>query len=65
MVTGAWLVSLEFEAAMLKPVAVLRRYEDRDVKAEPRRFGLWDGFGVSESFFETLPEHELDGFLGK
>ena len=47
-----------------KPVAELRRIEKSEPQA-PRRFGLWDGFGVSESFFEPLPEDLLKAFYGE
>jgi prevent-host-death family protein len=48
-----------------KPIAELRRIEEAKPTQEPRRFGLWDGFGVSESFFEPLPEELLKAFYGE
>jgi prevent-host-death family protein len=48
-----------------KPIAELRRIEAREPAPEPRRFGLWDGFGVSESFFEPLPDDLLKAFNGE
>ena len=48
-----------------KPIAELRRIEESKPALEPRRFGLWDGFGVSESFFEPLPEEILKAFNGE
>jgi antitoxin (DNA-binding transcriptional repressor) of toxin-antitoxin stability system len=47
-----------------KPIAELRRVE-REPPKEARRFGLWDGFGVSESFFEPLPEELMKAFYGE
>ncbi len=29
------------------------------------RFGLWEGFGVSDSFFEPLPDALLQAFNGE
>ena len=48
-----------------KPIAEVRRIEEREPPQEPRRFGLWDGFGVSESFFEPLPADILKAFNGE
>jgi antitoxin (DNA-binding transcriptional repressor) of toxin-antitoxin stability system len=47
-----------------KPIAELRKIGEPEAK-EPRRFGLWDGFGVSESFFEPLPDDILKAFNGE
>ena len=43
-----------------KPIAEIRAIE----KAEERRprFGLYDGFGVSPSFFDPLPDDLLEAF---
>jgi antitoxin (DNA-binding transcriptional repressor) of toxin-antitoxin stability system len=49
-----------------KPIAEIRR-----IAAEPAahakvpEFGHWDGFGVSESFFEPLDEETLAAFNGQ
>jgi prevent-host-death family protein len=48
-----------------KPIAELRRLEERPAVRGPREFGLWDGFGVSESFFEPLPEDVIKAFYGE
>jgi antitoxin Phd_YefM of type II toxin-antitoxin system len=48
-----------------KPIAELRRLEVSEPSKEPRRFGLWDGFGISESFFEPLPEELIKAFYGE
>ena len=47
-----------------KPIAELRRLEPREPK-EPRKFGFYEGFGVSESFFEPLPDDLLKAFNGE
>ena len=48
-----------------KPIAELRRLKESELPKEPRRFGLWDGFGVSESFFEPLPDDLMKGLYGE
>jgi hypothetical protein len=48
-----------------KPIAALRRLEVSEPPREPRRFGLWDSFGVSESFFEPLPEELVKAFCSE
>jgi len=48
-----------------KPIAELRRVTDSELPKEPRTFGQWDGFGVSESFFEPLPEDVIKSFYGE
>ena len=54
-----------------KPIAELRALPDEESDAEkPKvrktpRFGLWDGFGVSESFFDPLPDDILKAFNGE
>jgi len=45
-----------------KPVAEIRCIETAD-QGTPE-FGMYDGFGVSESFFEPLPDDILRGFEG-
>lgn len=47
-----------------KPIAELRKLAESEPK-EPRRFGLWDDFGVSESFFEPLPDDLIKAFYGE
>lgn len=48
-----------------KPVAELKAIpKEPGVKALPR-FGLWEGFGVSGSFFEPLPDEMLKAFNGE
>lgn len=50
-----------------KPVAELRAIpkENDGVSAKGLpRFGLWSGFGVSEGFFEPLPDDMLKAFDG-
>lgn len=47
-----------------KPIAELRKVETPEPR-EPRRFGLWDGFGVSETFFEPLPDDLLKALTGE
>lgn len=48
-----------------KPIAELRAISTESKEQKVRRFGLWDGFGVSESFFEPLPDDILKGFNGE
>ncbi len=51
-----------------KPIAELRKIEEDPEKSKKKRvpeFGLWDGFGVSESFFEPLDEETMKGFYGE
>jgi antitoxin (DNA-binding transcriptional repressor) of toxin-antitoxin stability system len=48
-----------------KPIAELRRLDVSEPAKEPRTFGLWDGFGVSESFFEPLPDELIKAFYGE
>ena len=45
-----------------KPVAEIRSLESPDL-GEPE-FGIYDGFGVSESFFEPLPGELINAFGG-
>jgi prevent-host-death family protein len=45
-----------------KPVAEIRSIGTAD-KGAPE-FGIYDGFGVSESFFEPLPDDVLSAFAG-
>jgi prevent-host-death family protein len=45
-----------------KPVAEIRAISSEQPKSP--RFGLWEGFGVSESFFEPLPDDILKPFNG-
>lgn len=47
-----------------KPVAELRPISEQNEKPKPR-FGLWDGFGVADSFFEPLPEDLEKAFNGE
>ena len=47
-----------------KPVAELSRIRGMETK-KPRKFGLWAGFGVSEAFFEPLPDELLKAFDGE
>ena len=47
-----------------KPIAELRAIQKVEVK-EPRKFGLWNDFGVSEGFFEPLSEDMLKAFNGE
>ena len=44
-----------------KPIAELRAVGEIET-AEPRKFGLWEGFGVSDGFFEPLPDELLAAF---
>jgi prevent-host-death family protein len=48
-----------------KPVAELRPIPARSTSPGTPCFGLWDGFGVPESFFEPLPEDFVNAFSGK
>ena len=48
-----------------KPIAELRAIPSETQKPGVRRFGLWDGFGVSESFFDPLPDDLLKAFNGE
>ena len=49
-----------------KPIAELRAIpSEQPEEPKTRRFGLWDGFGVSESFFEPLDEETLKAFYGE
>ena len=45
-----------------KPIAELRAIAAEPEQRKEPRFGLWDGFGVSESFFEPLPDDILKAF---
>jgi len=47
-----------------KPIAELKKIVEQPVPKKPRRFGLWDGFGASESFFEPLPDDLIKAFYG-
>jgi prevent-host-death family protein len=48
-----------------RPIAELRAISQETVKPRVPRFGLWEGFGVSESFFEPLPDDVLKAFNGE
>ena len=48
-----------------KPIAELRAIPKEDEQRKAPRFGLWEGFGVSESFFEPLPDDLLKAFNGE
>ena len=49
-----------------KPIAELRAIsKEPAANKQIPRFGLWEGFGVSESFFEPLPEDVLKAFNGE
>jgi prevent-host-death family protein len=48
-----------------KPIAELRAVAEETLNPRRPRFGLWDGFGVSESFFDPLPDDILKGFNGE
>ena len=48
-----------------KPIAELRAIPTEPEPRKAPRFGLWDGFGVSESFFEPLPDDILKAFYGE
>ena len=45
-----------------KPIAEIRRLEPLDT--EKPEFGLYDGLGVPQSFFEPLPGNVVKGFSG-
>jgi len=45
-----------------KPIAERRAIQSEPELRKAPRFGLWDGFGVSESFFEPLPDNILKAF---
>jgi prevent-host-death family protein len=48
-----------------KPIAELRAISEKPEEKKVPRFGLWDGFGVSESFFDPLPDDILKAFNGE
>jgi prevent-host-death family protein len=51
-----------------KPIAELRalpKEEEAKEQKDVPRFGLWDGFGVSESFFEPLDDDLMKAFYGE
>ena len=48
-----------------KPIAELRAIPKEDEQRKAPQFGLWKGFGVSESFFEPLPDDLLKAFNGE
>jgi len=48
-----------------KPIAELRAVAEETKPQRVRRFGLWDGFGVNEGFFEPLPDDILKAFNGE
>ena len=48
-----------------KPVAELRSIPAAPDCSGTPRFGLWDGFGVPDSFFEPLPEDLVDALGGQ
>lgn len=48
-----------------KPVAEVRAIPVEPEPPKKPRFGLWEGFGVAESFFEPLPEDILKAFNGE
>ncbi len=47
-----------------KPIAEIRRLLPDEAATKPGapEFGLWDGFGVSASFFEPLDQETLAAF---
>lgn len=45
-----------------KPVAELRSIPAPPDSPGAPRFGLWEGFGVPESFFEPLPDELAKAF---
>ena len=47
-----------------KPVAELRPIPPQPENPKAPRFGLWEGFGVSGTFFDPLPEDVLQAFSG-
>lgn len=48
-----------------KPVAELRPIPAAPNRPGTPRFGLWDGFGVPDSFFEPLPDDLVKAFRGE
>ena len=48
-----------------KPVAELRAIPAPPDGPGTPRFGLWEGFGLSESFFEPLPDEIAKAFSGE
>lgn len=48
-----------------KPIAELRAMPAPPSAAATPRFGLWEGFGVAESFFDPLPEEIQKAFGGE
>jgi prevent-host-death family protein len=48
-----------------KPVAELRPIPAPPGDRGTPRFGLWDGFGVPDSFFEPLPDDLAKAFRGE
>lgn len=48
-----------------KPIAELRPIPAAPEPFKVPRFGLWDGFGVTESFFEPLPDDLFQAFNGE
>ena len=48
-----------------KPIAELRAIPNENEQRKAPKFGLWEGFGVSESFFEPLPDDLLKAFNGE
>jgi antitoxin (DNA-binding transcriptional repressor) of toxin-antitoxin stability system len=47
-----------------KPIAELRAIAGKPEQPTPR-FGLWEGFGISDSFFGPLPDDVLKSFNGE
>ena len=48
-----------------KPVAELRPIPAAPSSPGIPRFGLWEGFGVSDGFFEPLPDDLAKAFRGE
>ncbi len=48
-----------------KPVAELRPIPAPPASPGTPRFGLWEGFGLPESFFEPLPDELTKAFSGE
>lgn len=48
-----------------KPVAELRAIPAPPESPGTPRFGLWEGFGLRESFFEPLPDELAKAFSGE
>lgn len=48
-----------------RPVAELRALPAAPDNPGSPRFGLWDGFGVPDSFFEPLPDDLVAAFRGE